>query len=220
MSPLGPMWLLSPNGRYGWMRSGWIPIGCLLVVGAVFRLTQLPVTLTTPSGLELELPGTADGALAVLRAFEDAGVLSRAVTAIYWDFLLILAYSIGLATFLEWLAARDRRDRDALIGYAGWGALLAGACDMLEDSAMLLMLGQYPRPSAAFALAAVFGTLVSLGKWTLLCAVIGYASWEVAKSIGRGFGAPKPTAIAEPPAQPSGSGPGVEKPRSSSRPRV
>jgi hypothetical protein len=207
----GPFGLLARGSRFAWMRSPFVSLGCFLIAVAVFRLAQLPVTPTTPSGLELELPGTADGALAVLRAYDDARALGRAVSAINWDFLLIFAYSIGLATLLEWLATRDPGYRDALIGYAAWGAILAGACDLLENGSMLVMLWTYPTPSPAFVLAALFGTLVSLTKWTLLCAVVGYTSWEVAKSIGRGFFSPKPGQISMPPLQPSASGAGDER---------
>jgi hypothetical protein len=209
----GPVTRLTRGGRHGWARSPWIALACFLIAAAVYKLAQLPVTSTTPTGIELELPGTADGALTVLRAFEDAGVLGRASDAISWDFLLILAYSLGLATLLEWLAGRDPDHRDALIGYAAWGALIAGACDVLEDAAMLVMLRSYPVPSAAFALTALFGTLVSLAKWTLLTAVVGYTSWEVAKSIGRAFFFPNPTAAAsEPPVpKPNPGSTGLER---------
>jgi hypothetical protein len=206
----GPVGVLTQNGKHGWARSPWVFVVCLLVVVGLFvsKLPQLPSTPTTPSGLELELPGTADGALAVLRAFDDAGVLASARVAIYWDFLLILAYSIGLASLLEWVAARDRRP-DALIGYAAWGALLAGACDVLENCGMLFTLSIYPTPSALFSLAALLGTLASLAKWTLLCAIVGYAVWEIPWSLGRP--SPRDTPIAEPRPKPVGSGTGAEQ---------
>jgi hypothetical protein len=207
----GPVGRFTSGGRYGWARSPWIVLACAVIFAAMYKLAQLPVTATTPTGIELELPGTTDGALAVLRAFEDGGLLGRASAAIRWDFLLILAYSLGLATLLEWLAARDPDHRDALIGYAAWGAVIAGACDMLENGAMLIMLATYPAPSATFALAALFGTLVSLAKWTLLAAVVGYTSWEVAKSVGRAYFSQKPTATAGEPSAPNPSSGGVER---------
>ena len=190
---VGPVGLITRRGNHAWAGSPWIFLLCwaIAVVIGVLHLAALPTTFTTPSGLELELPGTADGALAVLRAFDDAGALTAARVAIYWDFLLILSYSVGFATLLEWLAARDPDHADPLIGYAAWGALLAGMCDVMENGAMLFMLSQYDTSQPSLGLIAFLGTLASLLKWTLLSAVAGYTAWEIAKSIGRSMPAPR-----------------------------
>jgi hypothetical protein len=202
----GPLTRLLVPKRSRRFRYSWLALVCLVLVIAVFRHAQLPTTPTTPSGLELELPGTADGALAVLRAFDDAGALVRARVAIDWDFLVILGYSIGLAAFLEGLAAKNHKDTDALIGYAAWGALFAGLFDVFENIAMLRLLAQYPDEGRTFALTALAGTLASLIKWTLLSAVLGYSTWEIAKTAGRGFPAPEPARSSDVPSRGGGRG--------------
>jgi len=191
MTPTGPIALLKQrNPRLGWITSPWIIVGCAGIAAAVAHLAGLPTTPTMPSGLELELPGTADGALGILRALDDAGLRGQATKAIGYDFLLILSYSIGLAALIEWVAARDPAHADALVPYAAWGAILAGLCDVGENSAMLTLLHLYPDTSH-LGLVALLGTLASLTKWTLVFAVVGYAAWEVAKSIARTLRRPR-----------------------------
>jgi len=189
--PAGPVTRLTRNGHRRWAQSGWVVIVCLLIAVPAAILAQLPSTPTTP-GIALEIPGTADGALGILRNYEDHRTqdnsnphdLDRARTAILWDFLFILSYSIGLATLLEWLATRDPDRADALIGYAAWGALLAGACDVVENLSMLTLISKYQHnPEANLGLPALLGTLASLTKWTLVLAVLGYTIREVAKRL-------------------------------------
>lgn len=205
--PASPISRLTRNGRHRWLKSGWFAVACFSVMVATFSLAGLPRTPAIPTGIELELPGTSDGALAVMRALDDArnpdGTdphnVDRAQTAIYWDFLLILSYSFGLATLLEWLAAKDPNKADVLTPYAAWGALLAASADVLENIAILIMLTDYRHnPRADLGLPALFGTLASLTKWTVLSAVVGYTGWELAKRIPGLFKNPDDTATPAP----------------------
>jgi hypothetical protein len=206
MTPTGPLTLLKQrHPRLGWVTSPWIIVGCVGIAAAIAHLASLPTTPTMPSGLELELPGTADGALGVLRALDDAGLRGQAVKAIGYDFLLILSYSIGLAALIEWLAARDPAHADALVPYAAWGAILAGLCDVGENSAMLTLLHFYPDTSH-MGLVALLGTLASLMKWTLVFAVVGYSAWEVAKSVVRTLGRPRSGPVSHDPVDVSPGG--------------
>lgn len=213
--PAGPIARLTRKDHHRWLESGWIVLACLIVFVSTWSPAGLPRTTTTPTGIELELAGTADGALAVMRAMDDARNpdgsdphdLDRARTAIYWDFLLILSYALGLTTLLEWLAAKDPEKADILTPYAAWGALLAASADVFENIAMLIMLAEYGHnPRANLGLPALFGTIASLTKWTVLFAVVGYSSWEIAKRIARLFkgkksdDAPTPTPVPQPPA--------------------
>lgn len=189
---VGPIEWLTGGGKNRWLRSRWVFIACAAAVMVIltYRLASLPVTDTTPYGIEFELTGTADGALAVLRAYEDANaepsLLIQARTAIEWDFLLILSYSIGLASLFEWFGRSKPNKADPLLPYAAWGALLAGACDVVENLAMLFMLREYVQEAdPSLGLVALIGTLASLTKWTLLSAVVGYAVWEIAKAAGQ-----------------------------------
>jgi hypothetical protein len=206
MTPTGPITLLKQrHPRLGWIASPWVIVGCLGIAAAVAHLAVLPTTPTMPSGLELELPGTADGALGILRALDDAGLRGQAANAIGYDFLLIWSYSIGLAALIEWLAARDPAHADALVPYAAWGAILAGLCDIGENSAMLTLLHLYPDTSH-LGLVALLGTLASLTKWTLVFAVVGYAAWEVAKSIVRTLRRPRSGPVSRDPVDVSPGG--------------
>jgi hypothetical protein len=182
----GPVTRLARNGKHDWARSGWIVLACLAAFLLVAKHAKLPTTPATPNGIELEIPGTSDGALAVMRALVDTDPhnLDRARTAIVWDFLLILSYSLGLATLLEWLATRDPDNADPLIGYAAWGALVAGAADIIENLSMLTLISKYEHlPDSNLGFPALISTLASLTKWTLLFAVVGYAVWELAKRL-------------------------------------
>ena len=186
----GPVSRLTRNGHPSWARSGWIVLACFALFVCTARVAKLPTTAATPNGIELEIPGTSDGALAVLRALSDVrnpdANLDRARTAIRWDFLLILSYSLGLATLLEWLAAHDPERADDLTAYAAWGALLAGAADVVENLSMLTLISTYQHhPDANLGLPALIGTIASLIKWTLLFAVVGYTAWELAKRLAR-----------------------------------
>lgn len=184
----GPVTRLARTGKHSWARSGWIILACLATFVLVAKFAKLPTTPATPNGLELEIPGTADGALAIMRALVDTDPhnLDHARSAIFWDFLLILSYSIGLATLLEWLATRDPDNTDPLIGYAAWGALLAGAADIIENLSMLTLISKYEHdPQVNLGFPALVSTIASLTKWTLLCAVVGYTVWELAKRLVR-----------------------------------
>lgn len=197
----GPVTRLTRNGKHRWLRSGWVILVCLVIAVPAGYLAQLPTPPALPKGVVLELPGTADGALAVLRALSDARDpdaknekdrdphdLDRARTAILWDFLFILSYSIGLATLLEWIASRGPERPDALTGYAAWGAIFAGIADIIENISMLTLISTYQHhPDANLGLPALIGTVASLIKWTLVLAVLGYTAWDLAKSIARAF---------------------------------
>src|SRR5579862_2470526 len=51
------------------------------------------------------------------------------------DLVLILGYSVGFATLVEWLASKEPERVDTLTGYAAWGALVAGGADVIENLA-------------------------------------------------------------------------------------
>ena len=100
---LGPIGRLTRNGRNSWARSPWIMLAAFIGVVAMLKLARLPVTPTTPSAIELELPGSADGALAVLRAYQHEGL---AWMQFLREFNLagILADDMGLGKTVEVLA--------------------------------------------------------------------------------------------------------------------
>jgi hypothetical protein len=95
-----------------------------------------------PRGIvSLELACTTDGAQGIVDSWKDA----HPVRQILWDFPFIVAYAYSLFGFGT-LAARyaNNRGRPGLAKIAGWAALaglLAGACDVLENSGMLWTIG-------------------------------------------------------------------------------
>jgi hypothetical protein len=195
-----------------WIRSGWFVAACFVAVLVVAPLASVRPTPRTPGILEFELAGTEDGALMVLRAFDDAGVLARVNAAIVWDFVLILGYTIGLLASLEWIGRHRLKDPEELMPYAQWGIVIAGACDVAENASMLTMLHLF-RGSAdpTLGFVALIGALASAAKWSLVFAVVGYAVWEFVKlTLGKFWQRPNP-AIQEPLASGPG-GEGTEKP--------
>lgn len=179
---------LSGRLEQPWMRSGAFVIASFLATIPFFWLASLPSQPGMP-GLALEFPGTANTALAILRAFEDAKVLGSVRSAVLWDFLLIPVYVVAYVSLLKWLALGERGSPDELLGYAIRGAVWAGVFDILEDFGILFLIGRVSTPEhPLFGLAALLTTLFALSKWTLLVAVTGYSVWELAKRIARGSG--------------------------------
>jgi hypothetical protein len=177
---------LSVRLRQPWMRSGAFVVVSFIATIPFFWLAGLPSPQAGVPGLALEFPGTANTALAILRAFADADLLGSVRKAIYWDFLLIPIYVIAFVSLLEWLPRGEHGCRDELLGYAIQGALYAGALDFAEDLGMLFLLGQVSTPEhPLFGLAALLTTLFALFKWTLLVAIGGYSAWELAMRMKR-----------------------------------
>jgi hypothetical protein len=173
-----PIELLTERRGLRWISSVWVIIALLILTLVTGPRAALPGTFIAPHGVALEMTGTADGALGVLRALDDGGQLANAQRAIYWDFPFIFSYSFGVALLLNRLARYRPRSSQSLIAYAMWGALLAGACDVLENDAMLVLIGRYP-DHAYFGLIALVGTVFSLTKWTLFFAAAGYTAVQI-----------------------------------------
>jgi hypothetical protein len=177
-----PIELLSEQSGLRWISSGWVVIALLILTVVTGPRATLPSTFIAPHGVALEMTGTADGALGILRALDDERHLADAQRAIYWDFPFIFSYSFGLALLLNWLARYRSRMTQGLIAYAMWGALLAGACDVVENCAMLVLIGRYP-DHAYFGLIALLGTVFSLAKWTLFFAAAGYTAVQIIATL-------------------------------------
>lgn len=187
-----------------WLDKPWLTLGRIAVAAGVLALITaglavFPATQITRSALEFELAGTSDGALAILREFvdtKDGGenrLRQQVQLAIYFDFLLIVGYAIGLASLLEWLAVKAGKKADELLPYAAWGAIWAGCLDVVENIAMLTMLQQSTEsPGGLLGVAAFVSALAALFKWTLITAVMGYSTWEVLKYLQATLIAPGP----------------------------
>lgn len=180
MNRLDPLrWLERP-----WMSSGWLVIGSVLAVIPLLWLARLPDPQPGMSALAIEFPGTANTALAVLRALADADLISSVRAAVMWDFLLVVAYVMACVSLLGWLHPDNGRS-DELFPHAIRGALLAGFFDVLEDLGILFLLSHLGDPQhALFGVVSLLTTLFAMCKWTLLVAVTGYSVWELTKKLG------------------------------------
>jgi len=180
---------LRARSGFGWLGSPWV----ILLGVALFLIGSVGATIreTTehPGILQLELSGTSDTALAVLRALADADMLGRVRVAIGADIAVIVGYVLALAALLSWFKRNPPHgEPDELLDYAGWAIVLAGILDLVEDGAMLWMSYEsLDLPSKGLGIAAFVGTTASLGKWTLFWAVVFYSVWELRKYAGRFF---------------------------------
>ena len=129
--------------------------------GADLRNTE-----TAPWGIvSLEVACTTKGAQDIVDSWQNA----HPVRQILWDFPFIVAYGYSLFAFGTFAARyANFRGRPGLARIAGWAALaglLAGACDVLEDSGMLWTIGSGARWPIPF-LTSLFATT----KFSLIAA--------------------------------------------------
>ena len=107
---------------------------------AILALIAGAVTTAAAQGfpiVDLELAGSVERADAVVRGVPVDTIRS----AILWDFLFILLYSVALATGALWAASRFTSRLARRIGIiAAAGAILAGMFDVVENLAMLAYL--------------------------------------------------------------------------------
>ena len=156
----------------GW-RTFWFVIVALGVIVAVGSYTQT----TRPGIIAIELLGTRDGALAILRALpvEDRGPVIKAVS---WDYLLIVLYALGGYMAIRLVASRVRAEGNLLDKKAAGWFVGAGIFDCLENVGLLVILNIHAEPLPPWiATVAPLTTVCSLIKWTLICFCVGHLIW-------------------------------------------
>jgi hypothetical protein len=173
-----------------YLRKLW-PGPCAWIAFAVVVVMLYFAELRDPSGrytggiLPFELAGTSDGALALMRTYDDLGLIGAVWKALGFDLILIAGYASLVIALLAWLGQKGQDiGEDPLDSFAASGILLAAALDVLEDAAMASML--LLRVSAATAsplldVAAFVATICALTKWTLIVAIAGHCGWRLVK---------------------------------------
>lgn len=180
------MWFLVPEDKR--------PLVCFLTIAATlvigcFMLGPILRTKAAPHGIvSLELAGDVKQAQSVINSWDDKA-RQFAFKSTLLDFLFIVAYStaLGLACVL---AHKVYADTGALailgapwIGtLLAWGLTAAGALDIIENVALLIMLGgnvTEPWPQVA--------RWCALPKFSLLFAGAMYSFWGLLLALATLF---------------------------------
>jgi hypothetical protein len=173
----------------------WLVSGAVVLLALVFPHAKLTGDWIAPNGiLELQLAGTRDGALTIIRTWTVQGKVVAATHAIWWDFLLIPAYAFCIYVALRSLSVRTSRASPTLLDRFTAGAIWAAAgCDVLENAGMLFMLGAPTAPAPEWlGFVSSATTLASLAKWTLLFLCTGHLAWLLLHLLmGRPRGTPE-----------------------------
>lgn len=177
---------IEPPTRGLWFEKHWrvllflLATPCALVFG---WLASVPDTPTTPGGmLALEFPGTRSGALAALALLDqDNASGRRAVTkALWWDFGLILSYTVALWLATEWAVKRrfprratgEARPAPGMVDrFAIIAPIVAGLFDVLENVSLFALLES---SNVLAGLLASATTTFACTKFTLLAFVVLY----------------------------------------------
>lgn len=156
--------------RAVWLAAFWIATGALMAVLAV-QGAPLRTGAATRGVISFELTWGAERAAEVKRAWEDGpgDLIARAKRQIRIDFAFLAVYPLALSLVCARLS-ESPHDTLAPVGvFIAWAVLLAGPLDLVENLAMLRMLG-----------AGVSGTMARLASWcaavkfTLVFAALGY----------------------------------------------
>jgi hypothetical protein len=149
-----------------------------LAAPSLGKIGQRGVTI-----LDLESMRTSTKAAELIARLGSGGV-DDARMATYLDFPLLVLYGVALSAACIVVAARAADRGSARLAAAGrsiaWLALIAAACDAVEDVAILVVLGgnvDQPWPAIASVFAAV--------KFGLLAVVIVYLVAGLALTLRR-----------------------------------
>lgn len=152
-----------------------------VVLVALMALSEPLKNATAPQGmLSFEFAGTVDDARAIVASWDADTQLLCAFT-LGLDFLFLVAYPAVIAAGCTFLGARlvrrsrGRRRLAAPAALLSWAQVLAGACDVVEDGALLLVLrGSLDSgpPRVALIAASIKFACVGAGLLWLFVAVI------------------------------------------------
>ncbi len=150
----------------------------IVIAAVVARLGAGLFIPAVPSGIiSFELAGSAATADAMVRAWgPDLSAAARAQTWVDFAYLAVYAPTLALAAGL---ALGPWAKRSARLGWLGvllsWGALAAGALDVIENAAMLRMLADAPSDVLAS-----LARICAIGKFALILAAVTYALFGAA----------------------------------------
>jgi hypothetical protein len=146
-----------------------------------------------PGIVPFEVAGTSDRAQEILGEWGEEGQDAARVSLVV-DYPYLVAYSIFLAvacTIGSERLSRREYDRLARAGpVIGWGAVVAGALDAIEDAALLRVIDGHTDVFPAIALGA------AIGKFALAALALVYAI--AGATLGRGPRRAEPAATGGP----------------------
>lgn len=126
------------------VRVFWTLFSLTIIMLVVMQITNLPLkTDAAPAGIiTFELVGTYEGAQSIIRSWEgESSTWAGLNMGLDFLFLILYSTSIALACFLiSDMFGVEHPVQRSLAHYMGWGALLAGFLDILENIALILLL--------------------------------------------------------------------------------
>ena len=147
----------------------------------VFAWLDAPLrTPAAPNGIvSFELAATPQKAAAIIESW-DARAQLFAAFGLGLDYLFMPAYALTISLGVLMVARKHGRIFAKLGGFIGWGALLAGLFDAIENVALWLLLS---RTATAFypPIAAVSATI----KFTLIVVglLLAFVGWLLPKRV-------------------------------------
>jgi hypothetical protein len=145
-------------------------LGITLSLFLLLRFQGRLETAASPLGIvSLEFASTETAVSEITSAWRQEGMLARARTNIWIDFLFIPFYAMLFYTLCGSISVRSK-DFIAKAGvFLAFGALIAGLLDVLENILMLLALNGYASTVSASLTAFLAG-----GKFLLLALALLY----------------------------------------------
>jgi len=144
---ISPYQAISPTAR---RQLFWVLVIWTLIVMVVLNLVgSILSNAAAPYGIvSFELAGSTEKAGAILTSWDQDARISAAFN-LGLDYIFILAYStsIGLGSLLAGEAlANWNWPLSGLGAWLGWGLILAGICDVIENWALWVVLNSSPGP--------------------------------------------------------------------------
>lgn len=131
----------------------------------------LLITPVSKAGIvSLEVAKTKETASAIINYWNENGLLRRAITNTYIDFIFIIFYSLFLYSYCFFISFKQKPWAATISRTLAIAALSAGLCDVFENYCMLQMMEQSVTSAYAF-----FSWLFAVIKFGLLIAAVGWS---------------------------------------------
>jgi len=163
---------------------GWPAIAVAVAMG--IYLNRQGASLKPPGIIGLELAFTTSSARGIVGGW--AGLPDVAARQVWWDYVFILGYT-GSLLFIcfhaaDYASQRGHADLGSLAAFAGYGALLAGLLDCIENVGLLLMLAGRISTLIVLvtSLCATVKFVLAFAAIPVACAVAGWSWWSPAQT--------------------------------------
>jgi hypothetical protein len=163
---------------------GWPAIAVAVGMGAY--LNHQGASLKPPGIIGFELAFTTSNARRIVGGW--AGSLDVAAKQVWYDYVFILGYACSLLFICfhaaDYASHRGHADLASLAEFAGYGALLAGLLDGIENVGLLLMLAGRISTLIVLvtSLCATMKFVLALAAIPVACAVAGWSWWSPAQT--------------------------------------